>query len=183
MKKFYKSKLSHIKDIKERNNVFNNELNDEDKRKEIAWDSLQLLLVGSIAANKCGYWDSDWYNNGVFSMGAEDLQNYMLNLKPQQNCEVCARGAMMLSQVRLGNEISKDISNNIDMGDEKVLKGFNMRAFSAMEDIYERNYSGFPHTKRTKEMLANICCNVITNGDFDTGDTTDYLKLYNIKLK
>ena len=48
-------------------------------------------------------------------------------------------------------------------------------------------YGGFfdmknalPYPKRTWEKLANICCNVISNGNFNKEDKTDYLTEWNL---
>lgn len=58
-----------------------------------------------------------------------------------------------------------------------------MGMFAAMEKEYEISGFDHPHAARTKRKLANICCNVIANGYFNTNDTTDYLKQWGIKVE
>lgn len=88
---------------------------------------------------------------------------------------------MMLSQIRLGNEIHPDDDSKMD-GSRKNLKGFNMIAFNEMEEEYEANTFSHPYNNNTLQKMANICCNVISNGNFNPKDRADYLKGWNIKL-
>lgn len=44
-----------------------------------------------------------------------------------------------------------------------------------MENEYESSYYDHPYKSHTEEKLANICYNVLVNGNFNTDDDTDYL--------
>jgi len=231
----YKSKLD-IKDIKERNKAFE-ALSDEDKRKEIVFDSLKLILEERklrATESATGYW-----NFGASSLvenynSSEQLQNALLNLNIP-NCEVCARGAVMLSQIRLGNSLCAN-DNGITDGESGAVRGFNMLSMRLMELVYEvyddsladvllwdndfdeseikplvmrilnltedeyaekdfedmagdlqdfvdENYDElFRYAGDETPSLVNILCNVLTNGDFDILDFTDYVKKYELQI-
>jgi len=197
----FQSVLTNIKDIKERNKAFD-ELSDEDKRKEIAFDSLGLILVEESMQAKGGdYWGT---LEGAVKQTetSEELQNFLLTAP---KCEVCARGAIMMSQIRLGNSIG--LKNNyyydIEKGaNQRLLKGFTVDTMDNMEQEFEgwvkaepgnpwgdrvqiKDYeSGCrqPYASGSNEKLVNILCNIITNGDFVPEDDTDYLTKYSIEL-
>lgn len=164
----YKSKLYRFKNIDSRNKAFDS-LSDEDKRREIAWDSLQLILSEKVSASLGEYW-----SNGLFSIEGDSktLQKILLNELPE--CRVCARGAMMLSQIRLGNSIDSSDGYR-EQGTDENIKGFSMNDFYNMESEYENCQYRHPYNYNTDEKLANICCNIIVNGNFNTEDKTDYL--------
>lgn len=188
MKNFFTSKLKDIKDIKERNRVFNFELSDEEKRKEIAWDSLNLVINGVLTAHRSGYWEEALVRK-TKNLSSEALQDKLLCIETNKDeCMVCARGAIMVSQIRLGNELSTE---NLDSqkvangegndGSFDILKGFGSKSFLHIEAEYENNSDIYPiHTPHN---LANIFCNIITHGDFDPKDRTDYLEKYQVKIK
>jgi hypothetical protein len=177
----YKSKLQSIKNLEERNAAFE-ALSDEDKRKEIAWDCFQLTLSGKVSAG-WGYWSDNLIE--ITAKTPKSFQNKLVKKLPE--CEVCARGGMMLSQIRLGNTLSCD-SRDSEQGNIEILQGFSMNSFEIMEGVYE-GYTCitmgrvYPYQIHTTELLQNICLNVIHNGDFNINDATDYLQVYNTELK
>jgi hypothetical protein len=81
---------------------------------------------------------------------------------------------MMLSQIRLGNHISSN-NDHRSRGNSEIIKGFDMVAFKNMELEYEHSYFNHPYESNTNEKLANICCNIIVNDNFNKKDDTDYL--------
>lgn len=207
MKRIYKSKLSRFKSLELRNAAFE-KLSDENKRKEIAWDGLKLVLAGQIGAAKGTYWNNKlseyvWGKQDTSALGrlgrpevqtAEELQQRLME---PPKCSVCARGLMMLSAIRVGNKIEPlttfrswygptTIANEVSIcrGDDDTLegKGFSLGDFMVMEKEYEQNYHGHPYRARTKKKLANICCNVIVNGNFHRADKTDYLEFFKITV-
>jgi len=167
----YKSVLNNLT-LKNRNKAFN-KLNDKTQRLEIAWDALNLVLNGSIKPNTNTYWSKDLKN----IKGDSKMLQKTLNSKKfykENSCEVCQRGLMMVSQIRLGNSIdSEDIYKND--GHKNNIKGFSIKSFTKMEEEYENCNFNHPYFDKTKEKLANICCNIIVNGDFNIKDRTDYL--------
>ncbi len=173
----YKSCLEGITDVTERNKAFNN-LDDQSKRLEIAWDALQLVLAGNTSAAEGAYWRGD-FSDVVRQMllSPEQLQKEALRTNLQ--CEVCARGAVMLSVIRLGNELDnvKYGIRDLSAGDYDTVKGFGMGAMRRMEAEYEYSEYETPHKRRTKEKLCNILCNVLVNGNFNGQDRTDYLTI------
>ena len=169
----YKSVLTEFTNIKERNVAFNN-LDEQSQRLEIAWDALQLVLNKKVSAADGAYWGYNLTTNTV-NLNAKDTQNYLLNKLNRNNCSVCQRGLMMVSQIRLGNELCHDNDSRIISGSETNIKGFSLDDFEAMEQEYEGYVFEHPYDVRTEEKLANICCNVLVNGNFNTKDTTDYL--------
>jgi len=81
---------------------------------------------------------------------------------------------MMLSQIRLGNSIaSNDLKR--EKGSLGNIKGFSLKDFFLMEREYEHSSFKHPYFANTQEKLANICCNILANGNFDIHDDTDYL--------
>lgn len=173
----YKSVLADFKNIEERNYAFNN-LDPQSQRLEIAWDALQLVLSGTIEGAIGDYWSSDLRKVVRRCETSKELQNALISKLP--NCEVCARGGIMLSTIRLGNEIEPD-QDHISAGTDRIVKGFSFEDMSLMEQAYEgwnhtyRDESPYP--SRTTEQLANILCNVLVNGNFDINDTTNYLSI------
>lgn len=189
----YKSVLYRYKNIEKRNIAFN-KLNAETMRKEIAYDALQLTLTQRLIPSDGCYWGYklvEIKNDGKIRT-AKVFQERLLNLP--QNCEVCARGAMMVSQIRLGNELHA-CNDNVAKGDESNIKGFSMVSFTNMEKYYEyRKESTFNDTtrlsygemyyalERRKYRLINIFLNVLTNGDFNDNVEIDYIQKYNLDL-
>lgn len=174
----FKSKLAHIAETKKRNKAFE-ALTDEEKRKEIAFDALNLVLIGLMKAANGYYWGNELQDVKDGSESSKDLQKRLLQ---PPICKVCQRGLMMVSQVRLSNSIDP-METDLDCGSSNLLKGFNLEQFQKMEREYESSYYNLPHSRRTEEKLANICCNVIVNGDFYTGDTTDYLEKWKLNIQ
>jgi hypothetical protein len=184
------SKLTGIKDIGERNKAFHR-LGKEQKRKELAWDSLNLLIRKKLKSpgKRSHYWPMRLENIDI--PDSKKFQEKIVDIveNGQHSCTVCARGAIMVSTVRLGNKISGNTFLRYS-GQPRILQGFTLTDMKRMEDNYE-NYtviwlSGkdvrFPYKRQTTKRLANIFCNVLANGNFKLTDLTDYLKLWNIKV-
>lgn len=167
----FKSVLSKYTDINKKNKHFQ-ELTDEGKRLEIAWDCLQLIIQETVKGSHGYYWNTDLKYKAITLRSAKELHLFLNYNLP--NCEVCARGGMMLSQIRLGNNI-KPSYVNIDNGNANSIEGFSMYNFIEMELEYENNRYNHPYDNNTTEKLANICCNVLVNGNFNIKDTTNYL--------
>lgn len=180
----FKSKLKSFTDIQKRNKAFD-ALSDEEKRKEIAFDALFLLIkTNKVSASSWhGYWSSPIHRLSRKFKTAVTFQRAITNLEILPKCNVCARGLMMLCQIRLGNTINPYNDESAEDGSSKNLKGFTFDEMTNMEREYEENEYQLPYSRRSKEKLANIACNVIDNGTFDPQDYTDYLNKWKIKLK
>ena len=172
----YKSVLARYKDIAKKNAHFDS-LTDEGKRLEIAWDALQLVLQG-IRPAEGHYWNSKLQ---ILALVAKDSAGLCqsLNNVDIPKCSVCQRGLMMMSQIRIGNKISPTLYDvtHLSQGSISTVRGFRMMDMFAMEEEYENNAYHHPHKSRTKEKLANICCNVLVNGNFNVSDRTDYIQI------
>jgi len=168
----FKSLLQPIKDIQKRNKYFDY-LDDEGKRLEIAWDMLQLLVNEKLEAIgvAVAYWSS-WFKTGIEELSdSKSIQKYLCEELP--TCRVCARGGLMISQLRLGNSINYNY--HIDSGRPEFIKGFIIEDFVHMENEYERGKYEHPYYNGSTEKLMNICCNILVNGNFNIDDKTDYL--------
>lgn len=182
----YTSILIGITDIETRNKAFN-ALDKETQRREIALDSLQLVLTSQVYAHNAGYWDDHLY--AIKEPDSKLFQNILINKLPE--CRVCQRGLMMLSQIRLGNELASNDSS-IYCGNNDNIKGFSIDDFEGMESEYEGETidmldeddnnidNSLPFKKHSWQKLANICCNVIANGNFVINDENDYLQIWNL---
>lgn len=192
----FKSKLDPFRTITERNKVFHT-LNAAEQRQEIAYDLLTLILLGHVTSGQWTYWEGNYLDERSYCNTAEDLHVYFNQIELRNaKCEVCARGGMMLSQIRLGNTLTVDTCG-IGNGDAKTIVGFTYQEYHDMESLYEgytqRNtFNGteyntwiadHPYSERTTERLANICLNVIVNGVFDEEDFTDYVTQYNVTIR
>lgn len=176
----FESKLN-IKDVNKRNKAFAI-LNDEEKRREIAYELLNLIVVEKkVEASNSRFWGDSLENINNFAKTSKELQNGFLALP---YCEVCAKGGMMLAQIRLGNDVKpvKGISAGYYFEDFAAYQGFSRPNWDALEDEYERSLFYLPYGSNTEEKLVNICCNIIFNGNFSTRDNNDYLKLWEISL-
>ncbi len=174
----FKSLLDPIKDIDKRNKKFAS-LSDEGKRLETAWEALKLITSGiAEPAGRDGisfYWDHRLKETFNRTASSKELQEEFLNL---QSCTVCERGILTLSRIRLGNGIDPCIYSEVAVADgfeEKARDGFSLFSFQQMETEYERTTYWHPYLNNTSEKMANILCNVLVNGDFNTEDKTDYL--------
>jgi hypothetical protein len=165
----FKSVLQPIQNIEERNEYFN-WLNDEGKRLEIAWDCLQLIVNNIVNGSYCQYWSNSL--NTIKTKDSKEFQEILNNELPK--CYVCGRGGLMLSQIRLGNSICSDSFYRSD-GNFDNIKGFDLSTFKLIEKEYEDIEFNHPYDKHTTEKLANIMCNILVNGNFNTQDKTNYL--------
>lgn len=175
----YKSVLSGIKNIDNRNKAFN-ELDKQSQRMEIAWDALKLITQNIIKANLCGYWDGKISEISLSEINAKKFQQELLKTNNLQNCEVCARGIMMLSLIRIGNTLDPRF-DNVRSGSSDSIKGFTIDNFLEMENEYECGVFNHPYHTNTEEKLANICCNILINGNFNTKDKKNYITVKNTK--
>jgi hypothetical protein len=181
MKIPFKSKLKGIRSIVKRNAVFK-AMGDQNKRKEIAYDALMLIVDDKIEYTSSGYWDGGLSNIAHWAYNARDLQKKLLKL--EETCDVCQRGLFMLSTIRCGNTVDGSESS-LEKGSPETIQGFTMDEFKKAEQVYEGwtdTSRRHPYTSGTNERKANICCNVIKNGKFLSSDITDYLKKWNIKI-
>jgi hypothetical protein len=168
----YKSVLQKIKNIEERNKAFD-ELSDEGKRLEIAWDALKLLKTDIITPSIGYYWGYKLEDIAEKSKDSKAFQKELNDVSSYKKCSVCARGAVMLSLIRLGNKVIP--SYYAGYGTESNVRGFYMASMEMMEEEYENSLYEHPYENNTKEKLMNILCNVLVNGDFNEKDTTNYL--------
>lgn len=191
----FQSKLDSSRTITERNKVFHT-LSAEDQRKEISYDLLMLILNKHLDACEGGYWDGEYLDNHDQCTTPEELHIYLNNFeKHGDTCEVCARGGMMLSQIRLGNTVSPhDLS--VERGNKENIIGFTFTEFWDMEALYEglvvrTNIFGVEHNpwivdhpfqQHTRARLVNICLNVIVNGCFEKYDYTNYVERLNVTI-
>ncbi len=184
----YKSVLDGIKNIKKRNDKFHS-LSKKEQRMEIGLDVLDMLSLKQISGGD-DYWNYQFRRKMSRLDDSKELQNKLMSksLYKEENCEVCARGAMMLSTIRLGNNIDPD-TDYISRGTPKIQKHFTRIMYVAMEAVYEdycykssivganEEYE-HPYEFNTSELLANIFLQVIqTDGGFSIKNNTDYLKL------
>ncbi len=179
MKIPYKSKLYRFKNIENRNKAFK-KLSKTDQKKEIALDALKLVIDRKLKAADGVYWGYNLMNVSRDAKDAKDFQQKLNNTLPK--CEVCQRGLMMISQIRLSNTIDPS-ENDMMCGSKKNIKGFSFGEFLDMENEFEGIDFNLPYGSHTNSKLALICCNVIKNGKFKPKDNTDYLKLWKIKVK
>lgn len=175
----FKSKLVRFTNIENRNKAFH-ALSDEDKRKEIAFDALNLVIIKKLNASNGCYWDNNLENRTKLQNDSKELQIFLSNKLPK--CEVCQRGALMISTIRLGNTV-EPTDKARSFGEDDNIQGFNELSFSRLENEFENDYFNTPYPPNTNRKLANLCCNIIANGDFNSIDDTDYLKKWKIKIK
>ena len=188
--KEFKSKLVDIIDIEERNKAFH-KLSKPDQRREIAYDQFNLLFSRpSYRGSRSRYW-TDRLHLKCRSREAKDLQEILLKESTFNGCSVCARGAVMVSQIRLGNKLSTNryAVNAISCGIvsdrqsyweptkvQSLSTAFTIDMMETMENEYEYSTYETPYKNNTKKKLMNIMLNIIANGVFKTTDRTDYLK-------
>lgn len=181
----FKSLLAGIKDIEERNKAFY-KLTKQQKRQEIAWDCLNLIVRGTVKGARGAYWNNRLIRLAKKTETSNELQKMLVDNLP--TCAVCARGGMMLSQIRLSNKLKpnftcgiegkdKMFDSSITNGSDEKVKSFTMGDFYKMEKEYEYCEYEHPYGIKSTNKLANICCNVIVNGNFNISDKTNYLKV------
>lgn len=176
----FQSKLIDIIDLDAKNKAFSG-LTKEEKRREIAYDGLKLIMFNMLAGNPGGYWNQTLHDMRDKAKNSKDLCR-RLNKLPKAKCYVCARGAVMLSQIRLGNNINPT-DRDVNSGRVGIVDGFSMFDMEKMESVYECwTRTKHPYECSSTKLLANIMCNVIANGNFLIKDKTDYLKLWELSI-
>lgn len=203
------SKLTGVT-IEERNEQFE-KLSKCDRAKEIAFDALKLLMTNKkISAHMSGYWSfsldeklDDFKLANHWSLTPKepptkiDLQKKFVEPIPQ--CSVCQRGLWMLSQIRVAGFNLPNLNGNtitfLRKGLPGIVEGVTFKQLEDMETMYEgtdeyqqhfgrtRPADNSPYEPHTNKMLANVMCNIIQNCKYKKNDFTDYLKLWNVKLK
>lgn len=178
----FKSKLTRFRNIKNRNKAFD-KLTNRQKRQEIAFDALGLLSSNKIGAERGLYWNMRLKVKQWGSGTAEKFQEELCNLDDVQGCKCCARGAIMLSTIRLGNKVEPSNKFARDGGISTV-KGFTVEDMRKMEQQFEygAHNDTFSSYNKEDENLANILCNVIKNGNYKPDDKKNYIELWNINL-
>lgn len=172
----YKSKLSRFKDINKRNIKFKS-LSLEDQKKEIALDVLNLLSTENINASiSCymSFYDDVYQCNDKEIFKLLNDNEFFNKINNDYGCQVCARGAMMLSTIRLGNSIDPSNDVRFDKGDEYNQEYFTFNEYNDMEYQYEHGTEPYYHN--TNGLLANIFLQIVHTGTFDIENKTDYLK-------
>lgn len=178
----YKSVLAKYRDVLKRNKAFN-DLDKQSQRMEIAWEALKLLLNGKIEGAGRKYTSMYWGNrlDNLAKGTPLEFQKKLIEKVDdfKTPCEVCAKGACMLAQIRLGNEVdpkNDDYSSGHSIyipfnGENKsIAKGFSRKVFDRMESIYETS----PREDRDYK-LGNMLCNILVNGNYKAGDKTQYI--------
>lgn len=173
----FTSKLAGLT-ISKRNKAFNN-MTPEEQRREIAYDGLLLVITGQAQASHGAYWSSSLDRVADRTETSAELQKALCNKLPK--CEVCQRGLFMLSQIRLGNSVDPD-DRNKDDGNEEIVKGFSMEDFRDAEREYEHTMYRNAFKNNTNGKLANICCNVIANGNYKKSDRKNYVKKWGLTI-
>jgi len=182
----YKSKLSHITDVAERNTAFD-ALTSEEKRKEVAFDVLNRYSVGLLKKQESSmYWPNNIVKEFQKLQTAEELQAAVI-ARHTEICDVCARGAVMISRIMLGNKITPNQSFYDGDGESDGYK-YEMPAPELDDDflrVIEKNYETYGfirYRKRTPECIAALMANIVQNGYFKWDDETDYLVLWEVEI-
>lgn len=184
----FKSKISHITDVAERNKAFE-ALVDSEKRQEVALDIINNYSLGFIKEQHGSqYWPPNFANDGRRLETSEELQSFVIANGKGILCNVCARGAIMVSRIILGNNISPDAS--FYDGDSRVVEGQFVNPASEFSDgllmdveRYYENYGFIRYRRKTPECIAALAANILANGDFIHKDETDYLIEWEIQIK
>lgn len=159
-------------------------LSNIEKKKEIAYDALKMISLGKMGGSYKSYWDDELE---IIMDNSESSKQFQEKLLKVESCTVCARGAVMLSTIRLGNSISPEehYSAAICQGWNETVKGFSMKEMGNMEIMYEgyeyideENSICQKYDFNSTEMLTNILLQVIETGSFSLEDETDYLAKY-----
>lgn len=174
----YKTQLKS-KSIKRNNETFHS-LDRDSQKKEIALDVLSMIASDTMVGSHDSYWDTILYKNAKKITSASKLQKELRNV---ESCSVCARGAMMLSTIRVGNKLKYTYGEEglID-GNNHTQKHFDYGEYSDMENVYEdyantRQEYDIPYDRQSTECLANIFLQVMHTGTFVIGEANeDYLK-------
>jgi hypothetical protein len=122
-------------------------------------------------------------------LNSKEFQKLICNQIESSTCEVCARGAIMLSKINLGNDTTVKEFNSagaryFSKEGYQSLSAFSVDILELIEKIYEADEYDrrklkyqCRYPRHSNHLLANIFCNVLVNGDFNENDHTDYLIL------
>lgn len=179
----YKTQLGSIKNIEKRNVAFH-ALSKKERRQEIALDVLGLLDMGRLSSSgqdifDACYWSGKMKREIIDTDSPESMQELVISdsFYEEVSCSVCARGAMMLSTIRMGNNLSP---TGIDLASGSIYsqKHFTTSMFKKMETVFEQlDGVSRVYQSNTNESLANIFLQVVQTGSFKLSDTKDYLSI------
>jgi hypothetical protein len=182
----FTSKLSRFRNLERRNKAFH-ALTPRQQRREIAYDALILLLTKKLYPAGYGHTDKNYWGGSLDKIVAPIRTSAQLQRafcdSLNRNCQVCQRGALMVSQIRLGNQVDPLNDYYMDCGDATLVKGFSLSDFKMMEKVYEGHLTLGPYSRNTPEKMANILCNVISNGNYLRHDERDFVKKWKLNLK
>lgn len=165
-----KSKLSRFKILKNRNKAFD-KLSVREQMIEVCLDVLQQVISKKYRGTNH---IDDVISRYVDNITLISLQNFVLGKDNRseagqeflhnygRTCAVCARGAMQLSTLRMGNHIDPTKSKFSKGNDESLFKPV---FYIAMEIVYENSSISLDRFKiyhNTNEMLFAIYYNLIT---------------------
>src|SRR5688500_10191775 len=102
----FESKLAGIKNLEERNNAYK-ALSIDDRRREIGYDMLMNYVNSRIKPQRAShcYWPDDVRFALSVELNSATFQKKVIERENEILCSVCARGALMVSRIKLGNEI------------------------------------------------------------------------------
>lgn len=188
----YVSKLKGT--IKEKNVQFK-AMCAEDQRREIALDALKIMDHELIRPQSGVYWSRGLYTI-TDGMSAEALCKFLnedLYEDENKGCDVCAKGATMISMIRLGNTLDghdgfRDGSATEDTDVDYF--GFTQFEMDRIEQAFEgweltdlgmelnEEYDPYPIDYRGSDYrLRNIYLNILKHGAFKMDDHTDYVHI------
>lgn len=181
----YKSKLPKNKSLDKRNKKYKS-LSKKDRVREIGLDILESYNAGLLEEqDDSQYWPRDLYEHFKELTDPKEFQTELYEKEKEILCSVCARGAIMVSRIKLGNEIGGDMEGFCDgegNDGESIVKEFEMEDLNDMEATYE-SYGFLRYEERTPECIAAIAANLVANGKWNDSDETDYLKKWRVRIK
>ncbi len=182
----YKSQLKGT--VAQKNKQFK-ELSTPDQKREIALDGLKLIIKNKISpAGREGmshYWGSSGLrDHRQHARNSKDFQKRLLTELPEA-CEVCERGLIMLSKIRVANTIDPcGDAHNISSGSNGLQKPFTFDEMEDMETVYENGSTiTYPYQNNTLKNMANNLCVIIDKGKFLLSVAKeDYVKKWKLNI-
>jgi hypothetical protein len=181
MKIPFTSQLQDVKDLDERNKLFA-AMTKLQQRKEIAYDGILAVLAEQVAASYGAYWRDSLIRKFEDSHDSKDLQKNFCDIPAGASCELCQRGLVMLSRIRLGNSVDPNKYSGRQVSNAGVQDSFSEHVLLKMEYEFESNTHAHPYGTNSNRKLINTMCNVLANGTFRTSDRTDYIVLWEIDV-